>query len=55
MGEGGGVSSAVKQHNYHLKEYPDKLLALPTVLGGEGGGGDIEEGGPTLSGHCLCQ
>ena len=40
---------------YHFKENPDKLLRLSTVLGGEGGGGDIEERGPTLGGYGLGQ
>ena len=40
---------------HHFKEYPDKLLRLSTVLGGEGGGGDIEERGPTLGGYGLGQ
>ena len=40
---------------HHFKENPDKLLRLSTVLGGEGGGGDIEERGPTLGGYGLGQ
>lgn len=40
---------------HHFKEYPDKLLRLSTVLGGEGRRGDIEERGPTLGGYSLGQ
>ena len=37
----------------HLEEEPDEFLALSPVLGGEGGGGDVEEGCAALGGHGL--
>ena len=40
---------------HHLKQQPDELLWLAPVLGGEGGGGHVEECGPTLCGHCFGQ
>ena len=49
------VHACINEQLYHFEEDPDQLLALPTVLGGEGGGGDIEEGSTTLGSHCLGQ
>ena len=39
--------------SHHLKQQTDQLLGLAPVLGGEGGGGHIEEGRPALGGHSL--
>ena len=39
----------------HLEQVFDHFLALPSVLGRERGGGDVEEGRLALGGHRLGQ
>jgi len=39
----------------HLEKEPHQLLALAPILGGQGRGGHVEEGGAALGGHRLGQ
>lgn len=40
---------------YHFKQNPNKLLGLPSPLGGEGGGGDIKKCGAAFRCHRFGQ